>query len=148
MTVHEAIEKLTELRDRSDGGYLGDLPLHLPDGSPATAFSVCPSGFVHVLGADDEAIISASDEWWRFQTFWDAYPRRHERQRTRRAALNAWYALHPDAALLEVMLAAVARQRRTERWRRGIIPSPARWLRGRSWEDVPSPDDALTPIRV
>lgn len=69
-----------------------------------------------------------------FDRFWEAYPR-HQGKEAARKALEK---LKPDAALLEIMLSALERQRASDQWRRDggqFIPHPATWLNGRRWED-------------
>jgi hypothetical protein len=71
-----------------------------------------------------------------FATFWAAYPRKQAKQ----AAVKAWAKLDPDKPLLDVMLAAVERQRKSRQWVEGYVPHPASWLNGRRWEDEAEPD--------
>ena len=69
-----------------------------------------------------------------FDRFWELYPR-HQGKETAR---KTWEKLKPDAALLEIMLSALERQRASDQWRRDggqFIPYPATWLNGRRWED-------------
>ena len=76
-----------------------------------------------------------------FDRFWVAYPRHQGKE----AARKAWEKLNPDAALLEIMLSALERQRASDQWRRDggqFIPYPATWLNGRRWEDEPTPIQA------
>lgn len=75
-----------------------------------------------------------------FARFWAAYPRGEDRQ----AAIREWDKLKPDRALMMTMSAALARDKDTELWQRGIgIPYACRWLSHRRWEDTPSmPPDA------
>ena len=76
-----------------------------------------------------------------FDRFWVAYPRHQGKE----AARKTWEKLNPDAALLEIMLSALERQRASDQWRRDggqFIPYPATWLNGRRWEDEPTPIQA------
>jgi len=66
-----------------------------------------------------------------FDAFWAAYPRKESKQ----AARKAWSRLRPPAELQAAILAAVARQKGSEQWLRGVIPHPATWLNNRRWED-------------
>lgn len=77
-----------------------------------------------------------------FARFWAAYPKRV----AKRDALKAWARLGVTTGLLDEMLAAIERQRRTQ-WANGFVPNPATWLNGRRWEDedVPSPGPAPKP---
>ena len=73
-----------------------------------------------------------------FDLFWAAYPRGEDKQ----GAIAEWDKLKPDRALMERMGKALARQRESPDWRRGIgIPYAVRWLRHRRWED----EDRRTP---
>ena len=75
-----------------------------------------------------------------FDRFWDAYPRKTNRDKARRA----FEKLHPDAALMDSIMAAIEAQKRSSQWTRDggeYIPHPSTWLNGRRWEDQ------LTPAR-
>lgn len=68
----------------------------------------------------------------RFSAFWKFYPRGENKQR----AVRAWDKLKPDDALIAVMGRALARQKASPDWQRGIgIPHASTWLNGRRWED-------------
>lgn len=68
----------------------------------------------------------------RFSAFWKFYPRGENKQR----AVRAWDKLKPDDALIAVMGHALARQKASPDWQRGIgIPHASTWLNGRRWED-------------
>jgi len=61
-------------------------------------------------------------------------------------AVEEWDKLQPDDALIDRMARALARQKASEEWQRGIgIPYACRWLRKRRWEDVPAQPQAQTP---
>ena len=78
----------------------------------------------------------------RFEAFWDYYPRGEDRM----GAVEEWDKLQPDDALIDRMARALARQKASEEWQRGIgIPYACRWLRKRRWEDVPAQPQAQTP---
>lgn len=67
----------------------------------------------------------------KFDVFWKAYPNRKGKQ----AALKSWKKMKPD---LQVCLAAIERQKKTEQWRRDggqYIPHPATWLNQGRWDD-------------
>ena len=71
----------------------------------------------------------------RFEAFWDYYPRGEDRM----GAVAEWDKLRPDDALIDRMARALARQKASEEWQRGIgIPYACRWLRKRRWEDLPA----------
>jgi hypothetical protein len=73
-----------------------------------------------------------------FGSFWSAYPR-HE---SRKVAFDRFKGImakskNPDA-VLEQMLSAIARSKRTEQWQKDggkFIPMPTTWLNQRRWED-------------
>ncbi|MEW9570538.1 hypothetical protein ABQJ54_02100 [Rhodanobacter sp. Si-c] len=80
----------------------------------------------------------STDPAAHFERFWSAYPRHVGK----RAAVKALAKLRPDVALLDVMLAALARQRQSDQWQRDggqFIPHAATWLNGRRWEDETEP---------
>lgn len=67
-----------------------------------------------------------------FLQFWAAYPRKDAKQN----ALKAWMRAEVEIA---TAVAAIARQRKSEQWRKDDgkwIPLPASWLNGRRWEDA------------
>ncbi len=67
----------------------------------------------------------------RFETFWDAYPRKV----AKKAARVAFARVDPDQALFARMLDAITVQKVSDTWRRGFIPHPATWLNGERWTD-------------
>jgi hypothetical protein len=67
----------------------------------------------------------------RFETFWDAYPRKASKKDAR----IAFGRINPDAELFTRMLDAIAAQRVSRQWREGFIPYPATWLNGERWTD-------------
>ena len=74
-----------------------------------------------------------------FSRFWEAYPR-HE---AKEAAREAFIKLGVDEGLLETMITAIGKWKKTNQWKDEggrYIPNPANWLRQRRWEDeVPKP---------
>jgi hypothetical protein len=71
-----------------------------------------------------------------FSIFWEAYPRKTSKA----TALKSWLKIRPDAALLDVILAAVEAQSKSPQWVKDdgqFIPHPATWLNQRRWEDKP-----------
>lgn len=72
----------------------------------------------------------------RFERFWQAYPRRENKQR----AQAEFEKLNPDDEMLAAMLMAIDRQKGSDQWQEAggrYIPHPASWLHGRRWEDEP-----------
>ena len=73
-----------------------------------------------------------------FDAFWEAYPRKTNRDKAR----HAWEKLHPDAELQRLILAAIEEQRHSSQWTRDngeYIPHPSTWLNGHRWEDKLAP---------
>jgi hypothetical protein len=71
-----------------------------------------------------------------FTDFWQAYPRKVDQEKARRA----WRTLHPDATLQATILAALQVWTRHAAWQRNggqFIPKASNWLRGRRWQDMP-----------
>jgi uncharacterized protein YdaU (DUF1376 family) len=69
-----------------------------------------------------------------FELFWDAYPRKKNREEAERA----WRKLKPDDGLLTVMLSKLDQDKRTRQWRKDdgeFIPYPENWLNDKRWED-------------
>lgn len=81
-----------------------------------------------------------------FDVFWQAYPKKRDKQRARSCFLKA--AVHTD---LQTMLEALEQQKTSLQWTAEegrFIPYPATWLRGRRWEDEPEASpapDVYTP---
>ena len=77
-----------------------------------------------------------------FNRFWYEYPRKVGRGH----AFEVFKKLYPDRALVDLMIEAIKKQKKTEAWKREegrYIPYPENWLEGRRWEDevgkAPSP---------
>lgn len=69
-----------------------------------------------------------------FNRFWAVYPRHEGKQ----AAMKAFEKAKVDNALLETMIAAIEKQKRSAQWQGDggkYIPHPATWINGRRWED-------------
>lgn len=82
-------------------------------------------------------------DWTLFDSFWEAYPRKKNKE----AARRAWKQINPDMELCRVMAAGLKRDKRSPGWQEEdgrFIPYPASWLRGRRWEDE---DEAPPPLR-
>lgn len=97
-----------------------------------------PAGIDAVLPL---TVIAAEDP---FLKFWDAYPRKVDKQR----ALQAWKRLNPGPELYGVIMQALERQKRSAQWTRDdgrYIPHAATWLNGRRWEDVEVPPAGTQP---
>ncbi len=70
----------------------------------------------------------------RFDSFWKHYPRKVAKPN----ALKAWVKLKPDDSLTEKIIAAVKRQKLSDRDIQ-FVPHPATWLNARRWEDEEVP---------
>ncbi len=69
-----------------------------------------------------------------FDLFWEKYPRKTAKQQ----ALSAWRKLKPDEKLVERIIAAIDKHKRSTQWTQDngqFVPYPATWLNGRRWED-------------
>ena len=84
----------------------------------------------------------------QFDVFWTAYPKKVDKQDT----VKVWEKLNPNAELFEKIMSGLNRSVAYDhRFReRQFTPSPARWLRGKSWEDEfelpkPPPQQASSP---
>ncbi len=78
----------------------------------------------------------------RFNVFYAAYPKK----KAKKEALKAWKKLSPENGLFEAIMAAIAKQKRSDDWTREngrFIPNPASWLNGRRWED----ELEISPVR-
>jgi len=77
-------------------------------------------------------ISSALDE--KFAAFWKAYPKK----KGKTDALKAFKKLKPTQDMLDQMLAAIEKQKKSDQWQREhgqYIPYPAKWLKHGQWED-------------
>lgn len=69
-----------------------------------------------------------------FDRFWDAYPRHVNKQ----GAIRAFEKANVDESLLETILNAIERQKKSDQWTKDngqFIPHPATWLNQRRWDD-------------
>lgn len=74
-----------------------------------------------------------------FNRFYEAYPKHVSGD----YAKKCFERINPDEELLQTMLAAIERQKKTEQWQNiRYIPNPSTWLNERKWKDE-IPDDAL-----
>ena len=76
-----------------------------------------------------------------FGMFWEAYPVKAKKPK----AMARFQKLKPDRSLVDRMLEAICRQKRSRAWRKDggqYIPHPATWLADRQWEDDPGPEEA------
>lgn len=69
-----------------------------------------------------------------FNEFWSAYPKKTAKAQ----ALKAWQKIKPDDELVQKILSALERHKRSAQWLKDngqYIPYPASWLNGKRWED-------------
>lgn len=69
-----------------------------------------------------------------FDKFWKAYPRKTGKF----LANKVWKAINGDQSLVQIIIAAVERQRRSTDWQKdngAYIPHPSTWLNQRRWDD-------------
>jgi len=75
-----------------------------------------------------------------FDRFWYAYPSKQNKGEARKAFWETRKIRPP----IDELLQAIENQKRTDRWQRGFIPDPHRWLLGERWEDqVADPIDVM-----
>ena len=71
----------------------------------------------------------------RFDTFWEAYPKKQNKAK----ALKAWRKISPSPDDLERFLVALRVQKQSRDWLKQegqFIPYASTWLNGERWEDV------------
>jgi len=75
-----------------------------------------------------------------FDTFWRSYdcPRR----RNKPAAWAQWRLVIGPAGGAGTILSALADFKKSDKWRDGYMPEPARWLKSQPWLDEPTESDA------
>ena len=69
-----------------------------------------------------------------FEKFWAAYPKK----KAKKDAVKAFTRINPDETLLEAMLTAIDKAKKSEDWSKDdgrYIPHPATWLNGQRWLD-------------
>ena len=69
-----------------------------------------------------------------FERFWAAYPRKTDKK----DAKKAFFRLKPDEGLLNLLLAAIEKQKKSAQWAEEggrFVPHPSTWLNGCRWED-------------
>ncbi len=92
-----------------------------------------------VIGEEPSEVVTARYD--RFEKFWAAYPN----QTAYGAAKREFFRVDPDDGLLEVMLAALDKAKRSKRWHDDggrYIPNPVRWLSEQRWLD-----DGIEPLQ-
>lgn len=81
----------------------------------------------------------------QFSIFWAAYPRKEGKKK----AWEKWQKMNPDQELFQRILFGLDAHKRSEQWRRGVIPHPTTWLNGERWADeLDSPAPLDKPRRI
>lgn len=78
---------------------------------------------------------ASANQQAQFAAFWAAYPRKEGKKK----AWEKWQKLNPDRPLFEAILSGLDAHKRSEQWRRGVIPHPTTWLNGERWADELTP---------
>jgi hypothetical protein len=110
-------------------------------GQKLTQVSTVDSGSHNAdADADAEACVSThtdsagglgiSSNRMAFEKFYAAYPVK----KRDRAAWREWLRL-PFGLTLDEILSAVERQKKSDQWKRGVIPNPDTWLSAGQWND-------------
>jgi hypothetical protein len=73
------------------------------------------------------------DENPAFAAWFALYP--EEYRVAKGAARREWYRLRPSKELIAKMMAVLAQQKTSEKWRAGYVPSPANYLRDERYDD-------------
>jgi len=79
-----------------------------------------------------------------FESFWEAYPKKKDKQR----AARAFKRLKATEPMLAMMLSALEIQKRSPDWRKDggqYVPLPSTWLNGHRWEDEVKASSPATP---
>jgi hypothetical protein len=75
-----------------------------------------------------------------FAEVWAAYPEHEDR-----AQAVKRFRERPADVTVEMLLAGIARWKRSDRWARGFVPYLSRWLKEKRWEAEPRASSGLSP---
>ncbi|MBE3038465.1 MAG: hypothetical protein IMZ62_06610 [Chloroflexi bacterium] len=75
-----------------------------------------------------------------FQRFWDAWPTGYKIGKGK--SLESWLKLNPSEELVEKILKAIEKQKKSQRWHDEVIPNPVTWLNQKRWDDDLKPAKA------
>jgi uncharacterized protein YdaU (DUF1376 family) len=92
------------------------------------------SDALQILTNNHKPITNNQEHIDRFSSFWKHYPRKVAKPN----AMKAWAKLKPDDSLTEKIIAAIKRQKLSDRDIQ-FVPHPATWLNARRWEDEETP---------
>ncbi len=104
---------------------------HLPQ---ATSFEATPQLHCEVLHLNKVQHRSEKDLEEFFGLFWQAYPKKVGKG----YAFDCFKKIRVSRALLDTMLEAIAKQKKSDMWKRDkgqYIPNPSTWLNQKRWED-------------
>lgn len=78
-----------------------------------------------------------------FTTFWDAYPKKIDRN----GAWSAWKALNPSPETVQKIMTSLEAWKKTSQWMDGdrFVPSAGNFLSKGHWEHIPAPDKSNAP---
>lgn len=131
----EADDEIAQFAQRAQqsAASCGELPQNaaLIQSNPIQSESKSESEYKH---AQASAHVNAQDA---FAQFWDAYPNHKDKKRAESAFAKAIQKVD-----LEIMLTAIAAQKRTDGWIKEngrFIPMPSTWLNGERWNDEAKP---------
>ena len=85
------------------------------------------------------------DESPDFARWYALYPEQY--RVAKGAARREWYRLRPSKELIAKMMAVLAQQKASDKWRAGYVPSPANYIRDERWEDYCGPERRAEPVR-
>jgi hypothetical protein len=126
-----------------DENIASELPADSPRDLQASA-SLSPKNGVSSYYIRNKETKNINDQI--FGRFWSAYPRKEAKQ----AAKKAFAKIKPEEALLEIMIAALERQKKSAAWLKDkgqFIPHASTWLNGRrksqKLSDLPQPANEL-----
>ena len=104
---------------------------HLPQ---ATSFEATPQLHCEALHLNKVQHRSEKDLEEFFGLFWQAYPKKVGKG----YAQECFKKIKPSRKLLDTMLEAIAKQKKSDMWKRDkgqYIPNPSTWLNQKRWED-------------
>lgn len=93
-----------------------------------------PDGSTKAIQGKDKVKIKQSNSTPRFETFWQAYPKK----KSKGYAEKVFAKIKPDEQLLATMLAKIEQAKKSVEWCKDkgqFIPHPATWLNAKGWED-------------
>lgn len=77
-----------------------------------------------------KAVVSVGTEN-EFELFWESYPLKVGKK----PSLKAWHKLKLSPAAAAALMAALEKQKNSEKWLGGYVPNPLTWLNQERWND-------------